>query len=119
MPLQKRPITAAVRRAPQAFKKIFRTPASQRGIAWSSGFNEGNTQLSGAATAQAHVALVPGGATAGTIYPAAFRVGHACKDTQTTTGLKVSTPEKRPAVAGLFFQAQLNPERRSCSWPRH
>jgi periplasmic copper chaperone A len=28
----------------------------------------------------AHVTLPPGGATAGSVYTAAFRVGHACKD---------------------------------------
>lgn len=43
--------------------------------------------------AQAHVTLPPGGATAGTVYSAAFRVGHACsKDAAYTTGLKVRVP---------------------------
>ena len=46
-----------------------------------------------ASAAQAHVTLPPGGATAGTEYSAAFRVGHACsKDAAYTTGLKVRVP---------------------------
>jgi len=46
-----------------------------------------------AAPAWAHVTLPPGGATAGTVYDAAFRVGHACsKDATATTGLKVRLP---------------------------
>ena len=46
-----------------------------------------------AAPASAHVTLPPGGATAGTVYDAAFRVGHACsKDAAATTGLKVRLP---------------------------
>lgn len=45
-----------------------------------------------AAAAQAHVTLPPGGATAGTVYPAAFRVGHACPDATATTALKVRLP---------------------------
>jgi copper(I)-binding protein len=40
----------------------------------------------------AHVTLPPGGATAGNDYEAAFRVGHACKDTQSTTGIRVRLP---------------------------
>lgn len=43
-------------------------------------------------SAGAHVTLPPGGATAGTEYPAAFRVGHACKDAQTTTAIRVRVP---------------------------
>jgi uncharacterized protein YcnI len=43
--------------------------------------------------ASAHVTLAPGGATAGGVYEAAFRVGHACKDTQATTGITVRIPE--------------------------
>ena len=43
--------------------------------------------------ASAHVTLPPGGATAGTDYDAAFRVGHACKDAQATTGITVQLPE--------------------------
>lgn len=42
--------------------------------------------------AQAHVTLVPGGATAGSDYPAAFRVGHACKDAGATTAIRVRVP---------------------------
>ena len=43
--------------------------------------------------AHAHVTLPPGGATAGSVYPATFRVGHACKDTTATTAIKVRVPE--------------------------
>ncbi|WP_198971950.1 copper chaperone PCu(A)C [Xylophilus sp. ASV27] len=43
--------------------------------------------------ASAHVTLPPGGATAGSDYEAAFRVGHACKDAQATTGITVRLPE--------------------------
>jgi copper(I)-binding protein/uncharacterized protein YcnI len=45
------------------------------------------------AAAQAHVTLPPGGATAGSTYPAAFRVGHACEGAAATTALRVSLPE--------------------------
>jgi periplasmic copper chaperone A len=49
--------------------------------------------LAGAsAAAHAHVTLPPGGATAGTLYPAAFRVGHACADATATTAIKVRVP---------------------------
>lgn len=41
----------------------------------------------------AHVTLPPGGATAGSVYTAAFRVGHACKDATATTAIKVRVPE--------------------------
>jgi periplasmic copper chaperone A len=43
--------------------------------------------------ASAHVTLPPGGATAGSDYEAAFRVGHACTDAQATTGITVRLPE--------------------------
>lgn len=43
--------------------------------------------------ASAHVTLPPGGATAGSDYEAAFRVGHACKDAQATTGITVQLPD--------------------------
>ena len=43
--------------------------------------------------AQAHVTLAPGGATAGSVYPASFRVGHACKDAAATTAVRVRLPE--------------------------
>jgi len=43
--------------------------------------------------AGAHVTLPPGGATAGSDYDAAFRVGHACKDAQATTGITVQLPD--------------------------
>lgn len=42
--------------------------------------------------AGAHVALPPGGATAGSTYAAAFTVGHACQGAKTTTGLSVRLP---------------------------
>jgi len=45
------------------------------------------------AAASAHVSLPPGGATAGSDYEAAFRVGHACKDATRTTGLTVRLPK--------------------------
>jgi len=44
-------------------------------------------------SARAHVTLPPGGATAGSVYVAAFRVGHACKDAAATTALKVRVPD--------------------------
>ncbi|MFT3717557.1 copper chaperone PCu(A)C [Pseudorhodoferax sp.] len=44
------------------------------------------------ASAFAHVALPPGGATAGSDYEAAFRVGHACQGAKATTGLTVRLP---------------------------
>jgi periplasmic copper chaperone A len=43
--------------------------------------------------AHAHVVLPPGGAAPGSIYPAAFRVGHACKDATATTAIKVRVPD--------------------------
>jgi len=43
--------------------------------------------------AQAHVALPPGGATAGTNYEAAFRIGHACQGATATTGVTVRLPK--------------------------
>ncbi len=46
-----------------------------------------------AAAAQAHVTLPPGGATAGSDYEAAFRVGHACSGAKATTGLAVRLPK--------------------------
>ena len=49
--------------------------------------------LAGAAAALAHVTLPPGGATVGSDYNAAFRVGHACEGAQATTGLSVRLPK--------------------------
>ncbi|MBT2321613.1 copper chaperone PCu(A)C [Variovorax paradoxus] len=49
--------------------------------------------LTGAGAALAHVTLPPGGATAGSDYEAAFRVGHACKDAKSTTGISVRLPK--------------------------
>lgn len=50
--------------------------------------------LGAAATgALAHVVLPAGGATAGSDYEAAFRVGHPCKDATSTTGLEVRLPK--------------------------
>lgn len=43
--------------------------------------------------AQAHVTLPPEGAPAGSVYTAAFHVGHACKDAKATTGILVRLPE--------------------------
>lgn len=49
--------------------------------------------LAGAGAALAHVTLPPGGATAGSDYEAAFRVGHPCKDANATTGITVRLPK--------------------------
>jgi hypothetical protein len=49
--------------------------------------------LSVSTPAFAHVTLPPGGATAGSTYDAAFRVGHACKDAGSTTGISVRIPQ--------------------------
>jgi len=49
--------------------------------------------LSGAAISFAHVVLPPGPAVAGSTYEAAFKVGHACKDARSTTGLTVRLPK--------------------------
>ena len=49
--------------------------------------------LTGAAATLAHVTLPPGGATAGSDYNAAFRVGHACEGAKATTGLAVRLPK--------------------------
>lgn len=55
--------------------------------------------------AGAHVTLPPGGATAGSVYPAAFNVGHACEGAEATTALRVRlpagfTPTQVPARPG-------------------
>lgn len=50
------------------------------------------TAWAATSASHAHVTLPPGGATAGTVYPAAFRVGHACQDTTATTAVKVRVP---------------------------
>lgn len=44
------------------------------------------------ACAQAHITLPPESAPAGTVYTAAFHVGHACKDATMTTGITVRLP---------------------------
>lgn len=49
--------------------------------------------LASAGGAFAHVTLPPGGATAGTDYDAAFRVGHACEGAGSTTGITVRLPK--------------------------
>lgn len=49
--------------------------------------------LAGAAAASAHVTLPPGGATVGSDYEAAFRVGHACQGARATTGIAVRLPK--------------------------
>ena len=49
--------------------------------------------LTAAGGASAHVTLPPGGATAGSDYEAAFRVGHPCKDAKSTTGIAVRLPK--------------------------
>ncbi|MBS0451803.1 MAG: copper chaperone PCu(A)C [Proteobacteria bacterium] len=50
------------------------------------------SSLLAAGAASAHVTLAEGSATAGSDYTAAFRVGHACKDAKSTTGLTVRVP---------------------------
>jgi uncharacterized protein YcnI len=45
-----------------------------------------------AVSAHAHITLPPGGAPAGAMYTATFRVGHACKDASATTGITVRLP---------------------------
>jgi copper(I)-binding protein len=49
--------------------------------------------LAGMGAAVAHVTLPPGGATVGSDYNAAFRVGHACEGAKATTGLAVRLPK--------------------------
>lgn len=49
--------------------------------------------LAGAAAASAHVTLPPGGASGGSDYEAAFRVGHACQGAKATTGITVRLPK--------------------------
>lgn len=49
--------------------------------------------IAAAAPAFAHITLPPGGAAAGSDYEAAFRVGHACKDTPATTAVTVRLPD--------------------------
>ncbi len=49
--------------------------------------------LAGAGAAFAHVTLPPGGASAGSDYEAAFRVGHACEGASSTTGITVRLPK--------------------------
>ena len=44
------------------------------------------------ACAHAHITLPPESAPAGTVYTAAFQVGHACKDATMTTGITVRLP---------------------------
>jgi len=48
--------------------------------------------LAAAGGAFAHVTLAEGSAATGSDYVAAFRVGHACKDAKSTTGLTVRVP---------------------------
>lgn len=49
--------------------------------------------LAGTTAACAHVTLPRGGATVGSDYNAAFRVGHACEGAKVTTGLAVRLPK--------------------------
>ncbi|WP_228529701.1 copper chaperone PCu(A)C [Diaphorobacter caeni] len=51
------------------------------------------TALLATAAAHAHVVLPAGGANVGSPYDAAFRVGHACKDTKATTAIEVELPK--------------------------
>ncbi|MDN4591172.1 hypothetical protein DBA29_22060 [Xenophilus aerolatus] len=64
-----------------------------------------SAMLTGAAASLAHVVLQPGPAVAGSTYDAALKVGHACKDARSTTGLTVRLPrgfvlQDVPARAG-------------------
>lgn len=54
-----------------------------------------------AVAAHAHVTLPPGGATAGTVYPASFRVGHPCKDADATTAIRVQLPQGFEAIEAV------------------
>ena len=45
------------------------------------------TTLLACSAAHAHVVLPAGGANVGSHYDAAFRVGHACKDSKATTAI--------------------------------
>ena len=58
----------------------------------------------GATASLAHVTLPAGGATAGSTYAAAFRVGHACQNANATTAIKVRLP------AGFCCYAPLDDE---------
>ena len=49
--------------------------------------------VAGAGSAFAHVTLPPGGATAGSDFEAAFRVGHPCEGAKSTTGISVRLPK--------------------------
>ena len=49
--------------------------------------------MAGAGSAFAHVTLPPGGATAGSDFEAAFRVGHPCEGAKSTTGISVRLPK--------------------------
>ena len=54
-------------------------------------------------SADAHVTLPPGGATAGTIYPVSFHVAHPCMDANATTAIRVRLPKGFEAI-----EAQAN-----------
>ncbi|QHI98101.1 copper chaperone PCu(A)C [Xylophilus rhododendri] len=67
--------------------------------------------------AQAHITLPPGGATAGSRYDAAFRVGHACAGSTATNAVTVQLPE------GFKFESAvpragwtLSTSERSVAW---
>ena len=70
--------------------------------------------LTGTAAAWAHITLPPGGATVGSDYRAAFRVGHACKDANATAGIGVQLPSgfvlaHAEPRAGWKLDVQRNP----------
>lgn len=46
-----------------------------------------------ALSTQAHITLPPASAAAGSLYEAAFRVGHACRGASATTAITVRLPE--------------------------
>jgi periplasmic copper chaperone A len=63
-----------------------------------------------ATSAYAHVSLPPGGAAAGSVYTAAFRVGHVCKGSDATTAITLRLP------AGFtLIEAQPRPQWRLSS----
>ena len=57
--------------------------------------------LSAGGGALAHITLPPGGATAGSDYDAAFRVGHACAGAKATTGVNVRLPKGFTLIEAL------------------
>jgi len=73
--------------------------------------------LLGSAAASAHVSLPAGGATAGSRYDAAFRVGHACQGSSSTNAITVQLPEGFTLVSAEPRAGwTLNAAGRSVAW---